>query len=72
MSENSTHDDYDDLQSWSQCSRDQMLMISSEHLLRSQNLPFDIDVWYRPLKQFTFPSIFIPLNRQEAIALVRL
>jgi hypothetical protein len=23
----------------------------SEHLLRSENLPFDIDVWYPALKQ---------------------
>ena len=33
-----------------------MLAISSEHRLRSENLAFDFDVWYPPLAQFTFPS----------------
>jgi hypothetical protein len=36
------------------------------------NLPFDIDVWYPPLKKHTFHSVFIPLTRQQAIACVRL
>ena len=43
----------------------------SEHRLRSENLPFDIDVWYRPLARFTFPSLFIPLTRRAASAIVR-
>ena len=40
------------------------------HRLRSENLAFDIDVWYPPLAEYTFPSIFLPLQRQEAQALV--
>ena len=43
-----------------------MLQISSEHRLRQENLGFDIDVWYPALKQFTFPTVFIPLTRTEA------
>jgi len=49
--------------------RDKLLQIGSEHRLRSENLPFDIDVWYPALAQFTFPSHFLPLRRREARAL---
>lgn len=47
-----------------------LLEISSEHRLRSENLPFDIDVWYPSLERFTFPTKFVPLTRQEAIAIM--
>ena len=47
------------------------LSIRSEHTLRSENLPFDIDVWDPRLKAFTFPSYFLPLKRSEAAAIVR-
>lgn len=46
------------------------LKISSEHRLRSENLAYDIDVWYPILKKFTFPSIFLPFRRREAIAII--
>jgi gamma-glutamylaminecyclotransferase len=47
-----------------------LLQISSEHRLRSENLPFDIDVWYPLIEQFTFPTMFIPLTVSEAYAIV--
>ena len=47
-----------------------MLGISSEHRLRNENLPFDIDVWYPALAEFTFPTIFLPLQRSEAQAIL--
>jgi gamma-glutamylcyclotransferase (GGCT)/AIG2-like uncharacterized protein YtfP len=46
------------------------LSISSEHRLRAENLPFDIDVWYPRLEAFTFRSVFEPLTRSEARAIV--
>ena len=45
-------------------------LISSEHRLRSENLAFDIDVWYPMLKDFTFDTVFLPLRRREAIAII--
>eukprot|EP01127_Copromyxa_protea_P007708 TRINITY_DN1761_c0_g1_i1.p1 TRINITY_DN1761_c0_g1~~TRINITY_DN1761_c0_g1_i1.p1 ORF type:complete len:501 (+),score=66.35 TRINITY_DN1761_c0_g1_i1:92-1594(+) len=50
----------------------QALSIRSEHTLRSENLPFDIDVWYPTVAQFTFPSYFLPLTRQEARAMINM
>eukprot|EP00698_Gefionella_okellyi_P004160 TRINITY_DN13882_c0_g1_i1.p1 TRINITY_DN13882_c0_g1~~TRINITY_DN13882_c0_g1_i1.p1 ORF type:complete len:628 (+),score=112.34 TRINITY_DN13882_c0_g1_i1:40-1884(+) len=47
-----------------------MLAISSEHRLRSENLAFDIDVWYPSLAAFTFRSEFVPLTRTEALAIM--
>jgi hypothetical protein len=47
------------------------LSIRSEHTLRSENLPFDIDVWYPRMRRFTFPTHFLPLRRREAAAVVR-
>jgi gamma-glutamylcyclotransferase (GGCT)/AIG2-like uncharacterized protein YtfP len=47
-----------------------LLQISSEHRLRSENLPFDIDVWYPLIEQFTFPTSFIPLTIKEALSIV--
>eukprot|EP00727_Mastigamoeba_balamuthi_P005279 m51a1_g1475 hypothetical protein (514) ;mRNA; r:266698-268435 len=47
-----------------------MLEISSEHRLRQENLAFDIDVWYPSLARYTFPTVFIPLTRPEAQAVV--
>ena len=47
-----------------------LLQIGSEHRLRSENLPFDIDVWYPTLEQFTFPTEFLPLTRPEAVAIL--
>eukprot|EP01084_Bolivina_argentea_P310158 536633_1 len=46
------------------------LQISSEHRLRSENLAFDIDVWYPILEKFTFKTIFLPFKRREAIAII--
>ena len=46
------------------------LQIYSEHKIRSENLPFDIDVWYPVLQQFTFPTIFRPFTRHEGIAIM--
>eukprot|EP01083_Nonionella_stella_P023605 65323_1 len=46
------------------------LQISSEHRLRSENLAFDIDVWYPILKKFTFETVFLPFKRREAIAII--
>jgi hypothetical protein len=45
------------------------LSFDSEHRLRSENLAWDIDVWYPKLKDFTFPSIFLPLKLSEAKAI---
>ena len=47
------------------------LAINSEHRLRMENLSFDIDVWYRRLCTFTFPTSFLPLDLTEAAAIVR-
>lgn len=46
------------------------LQINSEHRLRSENLPFDIDVWYPVMAPFTFRTQFVPLTRTEATAIV--
>lgn len=35
-----------------------------------QNLPFDIDVWYPSLSSVTFKTIFVPLTRPEARAII--
>ena len=47
-----------------------MLGINSEHRLRSENLAFDIDVWYPSLAAFTFATRFLPLSRTEAEAIL--
>eukprot|EP01113_Clastostelium_recurvatum_P000566 TRINITY_DN10257_c0_g1_i3.p1 TRINITY_DN10257_c0_g1~~TRINITY_DN10257_c0_g1_i3.p1 ORF type:complete len:566 (+),score=106.24 TRINITY_DN10257_c0_g1_i3:1-1698(+) len=47
-----------------------LLSINSEHRIRSENLAFDMDVWYPRLKQFTFRSEFLPLTRTEALAII--
>lgn len=44
--------------------------MNSEHRLRMENLHCDIDVWYPQLQQFTFPSHFLPLQREEARAII--
>lgn len=44
--------------------------MNGEHRLRSENLAFDIDVWYPPLANHTFPSVFLPLTRRDAQAIV--
>ena len=46
------------------------LGFNSEHRLRAENLPFDIDVWYPRLKQFTYETTFLPLTRAEALSIV--
>ena len=43
---------------------------NTEHSLRSENLPFDIDVWYPPLARHTFPTVFLPMNVREAEAIM--
>jgi gamma-glutamylcyclotransferase (GGCT)/AIG2-like uncharacterized protein YtfP len=45
------------------------LSFDSEHRLRSENLSFDIDVWYPHLQEHTFRSVFVPLKRIEAEAI---
>jgi gamma-glutamylcyclotransferase (GGCT)/AIG2-like uncharacterized protein YtfP len=45
-------------------------IMNGEHRLRSENLAFDIDVWYPPLAAHTFASVFLPLTRLEAQAIV--
>lgn len=47
------------------------LIIDSEHKLRSENLPFDIDVWYPRLRKHTYRTVFLPLTRREAESLMR-
>ncbi|PRP85353.1 hypothetical protein PROFUN_07061 [Planoprotostelium fungivorum] len=47
-----------------------LLQIGSEHKLRSENLPFDTDVWYPSLSSVTFKTIFVPLTRPEARAII--
>lgn len=42
----------------------------SEHRLRSENLAFDIDVWYPALSEHTFPTSFLPLTLDEARAIL--
>jgi len=44
--------------------------MNGEHRLRSENLAFDVDVWYPPLAAHTFASVFLPLTRLEAQAIV--
>ena len=46
------------------------LDISTEHKLRQENLSFDADVWYPIVEKFTFPTVFLPLRRCEAVAIV--
>eukprot|EP01084_Bolivina_argentea_P079798 144663_1 len=46
------------------------LTISSEHKLRQENLAFDADVWYPIIAKFTFKTVFLPLRRCEATAIV--
>ena len=43
---------------------------NGEHRLRSENLAFDIDVWYPCLAAHTFRSLFLPLTRAEAEAMI--
>eukprot|EP01051_Picozoa_sp_SAG22_P007046 SAG22_NODE_483_length_9925_cov_3.568186_1_plen_664_part_00 len=47
------------------------LQYDSEHKLRQENLPFDIDVWYPKLQVHTFRTSFLPLSLAEAKAVVR-
>ncbi|CAM9864092.1 unnamed protein product, partial [Heterosigma akashiwo] len=47
-----------------------MLAINSEHRLRSENLPYDIDVWYPRIKSHTYRTEFYPLTRAEAEAIL--
>ena len=46
------------------------LVIDSEHRLRSENLPWDIDVWYPSVQQVTFRTQFLPLTIQEGRAIL--
>lgn len=46
------------------------MVLNGEHRLRSENLAFDIDVWYPPMADHTFASVFLPLTRPEAKAIV--
>ena len=46
------------------------LRIYSEHKNRHENNPFDIDQWYPILKSITFKTFFLPLQFQEAIAIM--
>jgi gamma-glutamylcyclotransferase (GGCT)/AIG2-like uncharacterized protein YtfP len=48
----------------------QQLSYNSEHRLRSENLSWDIDVWYPTVTDFTYPSTFIPLSLDEAKAII--
>ena len=41
-----------------------------EHCLHSENLAFDMDVWYPPLAGFTFASVFFTLTRRDAEVIV--
>ena len=50
---------------------DKALNFDSEHKLRSENLMFDIDVWYPRLQKYTFRTTFIPLSRAEARSIVK-
>ena len=43
---------------------------NTEHSLRSENLPFDIDVWYPRLAKHTAATTFLPLTRREALAIM--
>mmetsp|Transcript_20420 Transcript_20420/g.61012 ORF Transcript_20420/g.61012 Transcript_20420/m.61012 type:complete len:625 (+) Transcript_20420:36-1910(+) len=52
-------------------SKEDALAFDSEHLLRTENIPFDIDNWYPKLAPFTFATIFLPLSRPEARAIIR-
>lgn len=45
------------------------LSFDSEHRLRAENLPYDIDVWYPLVKSFTFRSVFLPLLKTECKAI---
>lgn len=44
--------------------------LNGEHRLRMENLHCDIDVWYPQLQSFTFGSVFLPLQRAEARAII--
>lgn len=48
----------------------QQLAYNSEHRLRSENLSWDIDVWYPSMAEFTYASTFIPLTVAEAKAII--
>lgn len=48
-----------------------MLQINSEHRLRQENLAFDIDCWYPLVSQFTAETVFLPISKREALAVVR-
>ena len=43
--------------------------INGEHRLRSENLAFDIDVWYRRLASKTFRTVFQPMEESEGRAI---
>jgi len=45
------------------------LSFDSEHRLRAENLPFDIDVWYPLVASFTFKTEFLPLLKCECQAI---
>lgn len=47
-----------------------MLTINSEHRLRQENLAFDIDVWWPLCRGQTADTVFLPLRRDEAEAIV--
>lgn len=49
----------------------EQLEINSEHRLRSENLSWDIDVWYPALESLTYKSIFLPLTHEERDAIIR-
>jgi len=55
---------------YNEAEKAQMREIGSEHRLRSENLAFDFDVWYPPLRDFSFPSECIPLRVSEAAAII--
>lgn len=46
------------------------LIIDSEHRLRSENLSWDIDVWYPSVQTVTFPTRFLPMTMKEARAIL--
>jgi hypothetical protein len=52
------------------CTASEALSYNSEHLLRSENLPFDIDCWYDRLAPFTAETHFLPLTCDERDAII--
>jgi gamma-glutamylcyclotransferase (GGCT)/AIG2-like uncharacterized protein YtfP len=46
------------------------LQFNSEHRLRAENLSWDIDVWYPIVEEFTFKTLFLPLSKDEARAIL--